>query len=321
MFGPMQNVTYGRPSLRPDNLLSEVFGIDPKSPIAQRPFDGPEFSRRAEKELAAGKEQNLKAANNIAWTALERGFVDDTLLGASIAAATSLDFTLSFLTTSSQRQPYAYFRKLNPEQQARYRELLIARLSAPIACGSCGGGNPGFASTPKLVATAANLYRERDDLFAWQYEGLLRLGPISLASPKPEENLQRSEIVTVIANGNTRAFTERLIAFSEVVIRHFTSAEIYRIAPRIRDIDDDQLNALFRRNVAPIAPSIFDQNKSDRRTIDDAAYRAFWPAMGQRVARVADGKLRQELRERIPERCRLPSGQHYQPVGLSSVCR
>jgi hypothetical protein len=288
--GPFQMIWIGGPAFTGEDLAAAAYGIDWAAPPKAADVGTAELIRRAV-EISRGPTR--AAALDIALKVQGKGVVDDDVLGV----------VSSFIETASVGSPsydqiQRFWFKLNPDQQRKFIELVVARMQDPMVGFDYNRAELPFhlgpGRFPGVADLALRIFEDRRDLKTWQYELALRLaknGQIPFKSAQyVAEQRQRFRS---IQDDTSDAFVSRAIAFQRV---YFLSSDEQRefFAQQLDRVSDALLEQFL------IAAG-WHRNSQDEAALT-ATTRLLRERAAVRIAAVQDEMLRRNLDERFRNR-------------------
>jgi hypothetical protein len=288
--GPSQMVWIGAPAFTGEDLVAAAYGIDWAAPPKTADVSTAELIRRAV-EIARGPTR--AAALEIAMRVQGKGVVDDDVLGV-----VSSFIEMSSLGSDTFDQINKFWFKLNPDQQRRFIDLVMARMQDPTVGFDYNRVELpfhwGHGKFSDIDDQAVRIFTDRRDLKAWQYELALRLAKNNLLPIKSEEYAaeQRKRFRSV-QDDTSDAFIRRALAFQRVYF-----------------VPNDEQREFFAQQLDRVPDAMLDQfltaagwhrNSQDEATLT-AATRLLRERAAVRIAAVQDETLRRELQERFRNR-------------------
>jgi hypothetical protein len=283
--GPYQTVWIGGPDFTGEDLAAAAYGITWDAPPKPADVSTDELIRRAT-DIAKGPTRT--AALDIALTVQGKGAVNDDLLGV-VASMIELSSMISPAYQGIQK----FWFKLNPDQQRRFIELIMARMQDPAVGADYNRAELPFhwdrAKYAGFADQAQRVFEERRDLKTWQYELALRLAKNDRLWIKSADYFAEQHQRFLSIRGDTSdAFLRRALAFKRVYFlsrdeeREFFAQHFDRVPD---NLVRDYLNAAgWNRNIQD-EPSV---TATTRLLREQAAIR---------MAAVQDVKLRRDLQE------------------------
>jgi hypothetical protein len=281
--GPYQTVWIGGPDFYGEDLVAAAYGTTWEAPPKPVNVGTDELIRRA-KDIAGGP--NRTAAIDIALAVQAKSAVNDDVLGV-MASMIELSSMLSPAYQGIQK----FWFKLNPEQQRRFIELIMARMQDPTIGADYNRAELPFhwdrAKYADLADQAQHVFEERRDLKTWQYELALRLAKNDKLRIKSADYFaEQHQRFLSVRDDTSDAFLRRALAFKRV---YFLSRDEERefFAQHLDQVPDkllqDYLNAAG-----------WNRNRLEEPSMS-AATGLLRQQAAVRMAAVQDVKLRRDL--------------------------
>ncbi len=283
--GPYQTVWIGGPDFTAENIAAAAYGIGWDAPPKPANVGTDELIRRAV-DIARGPTRT--AALDVALTVQGKGAVNDDVLGV---VASMIE--LSSMNSPAYRGIQQFWFKLNPDQQRRFVELIVARMQDPAVGADSNRAELPFhwdrAKYADLADQAQRAFQERRDLKTWQYELALRLAENDKLLIKSADYFaEQHQRFLSIRDDTSDAFLRRALAFKRV---YFLSRDEERefFAQHFDRVPDNLLRDYL--NAAG-----WNRNRQEEPSMS-AATGLLRQEAATRMAAVQDVKLRRDLQE------------------------
>jgi len=283
--GPFQMIWIGGPTFTGEDLAAAAYGIDWAAPPKTADVSTAELIRRA---VETSRGPTRAAALDIALTVQGKGVVDDDLLGVM-----SSFIEMASISSDAYRQIEKFWFKLDPDQQRKFIELVMARMQDPTVGFDYNHAQFPLHWAPEkfpgVADQALRIFEDRRDLKTWQYELALRLaknGQIPFQST--EYVAEQRQRFRSIQDDTSDAFVSRAIAFRRVyLLKNDEQREFF--AQQLDRVSDAALEQFL------IAAG-WHRNGQDEAT-PTAATRLLRERAAVRIAAVRDETLRRRLQE------------------------
>lgn len=283
--GPFQMIWIGGPTFTGEDLAAAAYGIDWAAPPKTADVSTAELIRRA---VETSRGPTRAAALDIALTVQGKGVVDDDVLGVM-----SSFIEMASISSDAYRQIEKFWFKLDPDQQRKFIELVMARMQDPTVGFDYNHAQFPLHWAPEkfpgVADQALRIFEDRRDLKTWQYELALRLaknGQIPFQST--EYVAEQRQRFRSIQDDTSDAFVSRAIAFRRVyLLKNDEQREFF--AQQLDRVSDAALEQFL------IAAG-WHRNGQDEAT-PTAATRLLRERAAVRIAAVQDQTLRRRLQE------------------------
>jgi hypothetical protein len=283
--GPYQTVWIGGPDFYGEDLVAAAYGTSWEAPPKPVNVGTDELVRRA-KDITSGP--NRTAAVDLSLAVQAKGAVNDDVLGVMASM-----IELSSMLSPAHQGIQKFWFKLNPEQQRRFIELIMARMQDPTVGADYNRAELPFhwdrAKYADVADRAQRVFEERRDLKTWQYELALRLAQNDKFWIKSADYFaEQHRRFLSVRDDTSDAFLRRALAFKRVYFlsrdeeREFFAQHLDRVPD---NLVRDYLNAAG-----------WNRNRQEEPSMS-AATGTLREQAAMRMAAVQDVKLRRDLQE------------------------
>jgi hypothetical protein len=285
--GPFQMIWIGGPTFTGEDLAAAAYGIDWDAPPKTADVSTAELIRRAV-EISRGPTR--AAALDIALTVQGKGVVDDDVLGV-----VSSFIEMASIGMNAYQQIEKFWFKLDPDQQRKFIELVMARMQDPTVGFDYNHAQFPFHWAPEkfpgVADQALRIFEDRRDLKIWQYELALRLAKSGQIPFKSAQYFaEQHQRFRSIQDDTSDAFVSRAIAFS-----------------RVYSPSNDGQREYFARQLDRVPDALLEQflaaagwhRHSEDEATPTAATRLLRERAAVRIEAVRDDMLRRDLQERF----------------------
>ncbi|MGL9616919.1 hypothetical protein QRQ56_02870 [Bradyrhizobium sp. U531] len=280
--GPSQMVWIGGPTFTGEDLAAAAYGIDWAAPPKVPDVGIAELTRRA---IEISKGPTRTAALDVALLIQAKGGVSDDLL-----AVMASFIELSSSSSSAYQSIQKFWFKLDPGQQRKFLDLIVARMQDPAAGFDYNSTMLPFhwdaEKFPGIADQALRVFEERGGLKTWEYELALRLANETAYQSDQYVDEQRKRF-RVIRDDSSEAFVSRVLAFKRVYLNR-NDEEREFLAQQLDRVPDARLEQfLHAAGWSSPHPALTPMTRVLR---ERAA---------TRIADVKDDKLRRELQDKF----------------------